>query len=111
MNLQSIILFQLHSPSPNVKEDMSITSGITGPDFHSVKMKPENRVLPISVISMKATTHDSTMSYTFERIVMTMKNQEDLAAHFSCKLAPIPMSLFDELGMRKPNRADFYNLF
>ncbi|KAJ8884333.1 hypothetical protein PR048_016190 [Dryococelus australis] len=75
-------------------------------------MKSVNRVLPISAINMKSIIHDSTISgntsILFQGIVRIVRNKEDLASHFSYELAPIPLSLFDEINQIK---AALFNVF
>ena len=47
----------------------------------------------------------------FQRISLNLKNQEDMKKYLQYELAPFPLSLFDENGMRKTSKSSFYHNF
>ena len=48
----------------------------------------------------------------FQKISLNIQNQSDIEEYASSyELSPIPLSLFDENGMRKTTKSDFYSNF
>ncbi|KYN10882.1 hypothetical protein ALC57_16982 [Trachymyrmex cornetzi] len=47
----------------------------------------------------------------FQRISLVKKDEEELKGFFQYELAPYPLSIFNENGMRKNTKSDFYDLF
>lgn len=88
---------------------------ISGKVLRDVTIRRKFSVKPLSNMSSKINTgkRDIIIDPTllFQRIALVKKNEEELKHFFSYELAPYPLSLFDEKGMRKNTKSDLYDLF
>ena len=93
---------------------MSIDS-ITDSNFRDIKIKRKNRVVPLQCVNSKVRIHDEIVPVhpetIFRRISLFKKSDRDLKLYFEYELAPYPLTLFDEGGMRKTRKSVFYDLF
>lgn len=129
--------FKEHPPFPKSKELISLSTGLIatdeancqdaqslglsilntfeGKNFDQIKYKKTMKVVPIKMISSKI-KHDG-VSVTvnpdtiFKRMMILKNSNEDLKEYFQYELAPYPLSMFEEGGMRKGKKSDFYEFF
>lgn len=88
---------------------------IEGQYFDKISFSRKKRVLPLSAVSSsikiadEVITIDPTLLY--QRISFAKQSQADLKEYLSYELSPYPLSLFDEVVMRKSMKSALYNLF
>ena len=63
------------------------------------KIKIGNKSIPIDPLLL------------FQRICVMKKSDEELESYLKFELAPYPLPLFDEVGMRKSTKSSLYSLF
>lgn len=63
------------------------------------KLKIDNKIIPIDPLLL------------FQRICVMKKSDAELESYLKFELSPIPLSLFDEVGMRKSTKSSLYSLF
>lgn len=101
---------------------MSIATGVSGDEkinchnnFHDIKFSRADRVLPLLTVNSNLKVHDTTVPIDplllFQRISVVKRTNEELRIYLEYELAPFPVSLFDEAGMRKTNKSAFYDNF
>lgn len=116
---------------------MNIATGVTGDDkinccdalevgvqcmqkldnvcFKDLKLSKKDKVMPLLTVNSKMKIHDEVVpidpSLLFQRICVSRNFDTDVASFFKFELAPYPLSLFDEGGMRKTQKASFFELF
>lgn len=90
-------------------------SNIVGDNFAKVKFQRKKRVKPLGATKTGVKTKDFACSadpeMLFRRISYVKKSQEQLKQNFQHELAPHPLSLFDESGMRKTKKSSLYEAF
>lgn len=71
--------------------------------------------MPLRGFTSKLTIHDEEIPVSpdviFRRISYIKKSDEEFKKFFEFELAPYPLALFDEKGMRKTRKSVFYDLF
>ena len=76
---------------------------ITGNTFEHVSFKRKDKVQTLATVTLKV--HGKQVAIDpltiFHRLCITKQSEKDLKQHFKYELAPYPMSLFCEEGMRK----------
>lgn len=86
-----------------------------GTNFNDIKFTHASRVLPISTVNSKIKVHDRTVPVDplllFQRISAMKKSTEELQEYFQYELAPYPVSLFDDTGMRKTKKSSIFDNF
>ncbi|KYN23238.1 hypothetical protein ALC57_04348 [Trachymyrmex cornetzi] len=86
-----------------------------GHKLSNIKIDRKYRVQPLSIMTskLKANNKDIAVDPTlvFQRISLMKKDEEELKGFFQYELAPYPLSIFNENGMRKNTKSDFYDLF
>lgn len=129
--------FDNHPPFPELQQIMSIATGIIGDvtvtcfnaiavgkqsiqkiigkSFSSVSFSRKDRALPLASMSCTITIDGNSAVVDplllFQRISITKKTEEDLIKYMQYELAPFPLALFDETGMRKTKKASLYDIF
>lgn len=129
--------FLLHDPFPEIKEIMSIASGVVGDKkinchnarevgntsmkkmigqtFNNIKLKRTDKVLPLLSISSTVKVYDEKVPIDplllFQRMSITRTFGDELQKFFEYELAPYPLSLFDAIGMRKTQKSVIYDCF
>lgn len=129
--------FDDHNPFPTDSQIMSISSGIIGTEninchlaseigtkllnnlvgtnYDSVKFKRKDKVSPLSAVGSSITIDKTSVPINplllFQRISISKQTNEDLKDCFGYELAPYPLSLFNEEGMRKGTKSTLYNAF
>ncbi len=128
--------FTLHPPLPDSSELMSIGTGVvgdetincdsavkvgrdamtkmTGMTFGKVKLHRKDRVLSLTTVSSSVRLHEEIIPINtmqlFNRIICLVKSDEDFASCLQYELAPRPVSLFDDVSMRKTEKAIMYKV-
>ncbi|KAJ8887394.1 hypothetical protein PR048_013609 [Dryococelus australis] len=129
--------FQDHHPFPYMQQLMSIATGVTGNDIitchytlnvgifamkeivgsnlNGVKLKRCDKVVPLLNVNNYLKIHDSIVPVDslllFRRISVLKKCEEELCEYLRYKLAPFPLSMFDEAGMQKTKKSALYDIF
>lgn len=135
--LKFVDWFSSHDPFPIGESIMSISTGVIGDEkinchqayeigmesianiigsnFKEIKFKRKNRVTPLKCTYSKVRIHDEDVPVNpdtiFRRISFFKKSDKDLKTYFEFELAPYPLSIFEERGMRKTRKSVFYELF
>lgn len=86
---------------------------ITGKEFGNVKFKRKDKVRGLATATVKVHNKQVVIDplTIFQRLCITKQSDTDLKNHFTYELAPYPMALFSEEGMRKGNKSSFYSAF
>lgn len=131
--------FALHPPFPKTDSLLSISSGLlAGPEinchtaqkvgtegvmkivgqmYDKVVIKRKNKVLTLASITSSVKLPDKTRRVAvdpltiFQRVCIAKQSEQDLQDDFKYELAPYPMSLFNEQGMRKGTKSTLYSAF
>ena len=92
-----------------------IMSVIVGKDFKSVKLKRNDRVLPLSSMNHGILIDNLQIPINptklFQRIGIAKQCDEELEEFLSYELCPYPLALFDDNGMRKGTKSSLYKIF
>ncbi|CAG4943948.1 unnamed protein product [Parnassius apollo] len=137
-DIQSLLeWFSLHDPFPEVNRIVSIASGIVGDDkinchkarevgiacmskitgltFDNIKLKRADKVVPLLAMSSTVKVHDKKIPVDpvllFQRMSITTALEDEIEKYFEYELAPYPLSIFDEIGMRKTQKSAIYDCF
>lgn len=88
---------------------------ITGVSFADIKLSKKDKVIPLIGVNSKLKIGDSFVPVDplllFQRISVMKKSDEELSSYLKFELAPYPLTLFDEIGMRKSNKSVLYSAF
>lgn len=129
--------FQSHDPFPVVNRIVSLSTGVVGGDeinchkaraigmeglkamvgknFAEISFSRKQRVLPLSAVTSSLKIANTVVPVDpmllFQRISFTKDSQQQFKDFFAFELAPYPLSLFDESGMRKSKKSVLYELF
>lgn len=127
----------LHSPFPETKFLMSLTSGIVGDEsvncykayevgkkaeskvfgktLKDLKLRRGDRVLSISTMTSAVKIRDTIVPVDplllFQRISILKTSESELQEYLKFELSPFPLSMFNEHGMRKTQKSKLYELF
>lgn len=90
-------------------------SRIVGNNYANVAFKRSDKVITLASVANCAKIGKESVTVDpltlFHRICIAKKSDEDLKNFFAFELAPFPMSLFNEAGMRKGTKSSFYSAF
>lgn len=129
--------FSQHPSFPEMKEIMSISTGIIGNekinchmsqelgiasilkiidcDFDTVKFRRKDKVTPLAVINTGIRIEEDIIPINplliFQRMCIAKQSEEEIEEYLTYELAPFPLSLFDEVGMRKCIKSSLYKMF
>lgn len=129
--------FSTHNPFPEVNKIVSIASGVVGDEkincykarevglgsmtkiigktFNDIKFKRADKVVPLLAMSSTIKVHDEKVPVDpvllFQRMSITAAFQDEIEKYFEYELAPYPLSLFDDIGMRKTQKSAIYDCF
>lgn len=129
--------FSIHDPFPEVNKVISIASGvvgdntincykarelglisiakITGLTFKDIKLKRADKVVPLLAMSSTVKVHEEKVPVDpvllFQRMSVTAAFQDEIEKYFEYELAPYPLTLFDDIGMRKTQKSAIYDCF
>lgn len=88
---------------------------VVGQRFSHVKLSKKHRALPLASMSNSVKVRGETLVIDplmiFQRISISKQSDEDLKTYMNYELAPFPLSLFDETGMRKTKTSALYGVF
>lgn len=88
---------------------------IVGQNFDNISFSRKKRVLPLSAVSSSIKIADDVIpidpTLLYQRITFAKQSQDDLKKYFAYELSPYPLSLFNEVGMRKSNKSAMYDIF
>lgn len=127
----------MHPPFPLTDKLLSISSGIvatpsinchmarelgregvmqiTGSSFGKVSFKRKDKVLSLASLSTSIKVRDKRVDVEpltiFQRLCIIKQSDQELKEHFKYELAPYPMALFTEEGMRKETKSKLYSAF
>lgn len=120
-----------HTPLPEIKEIMSISTGVIEEekinchmsqkdgsdgiivsDFCTVKFNRDDRIKPLGVMNAGIRIdNDIVPLLIFQRICIAKESYKELENFLSFELAPFPLSLFNKEGMRKCVKSSLYKAF
>ncbi|XP_043269016.1 uncharacterized protein Nepl16 isoform X1 [Venturia canescens] len=132
--------FTMYNPFPNTDKIVGIYSGMIGDSdtvnchmafeigkalmvntsnkkFTDVKYKRSSKLVHLATTNSSIKNVSNEDVYIsplllFQKIALNIENQEEMKEYCSnYELSPIPMSLFDEQGMRKTAKSAFYSNF
>ena len=129
--------FTSHPPFPKIDKLVSLSTGIVGSsninchlavqvgteilnrlvgsNFADLKQSRKNKVLSLASMTCTVKINNEAVVVNplliFQRVAIAKKNDEHLVALLEFELAPYPLSLFDEGGMRKTKKSALYGLF
>lgn len=131
------IWFNRHPPFPVTDRLVSIHSGIVGgPNinchlaqelgsegvkqvvgntFGKVTFKRKDKVKTLASVTASVKVFNKKVDVDpltiFQRVCVTKQSEEQMKQHFAYELAPYPLSLFTEEGMRKGTKSSLYSAF
>ncbi|GBM74376.1 hypothetical protein AVEN_78652-1 [Araneus ventricosus] len=86
-----------------------------GNNFNTVKLKRNDRLQPLALISDAIKVHDESVSLNpttlFQIIYITKQSDEELEDVLTYELCPFPLPLFDEAVMQKDTKSSLYKAF
>lgn len=129
--------FHIHNPFPDVQEVMAISTGIVGNEtidcykafdiginlrkkmkglnFKDIKMTIKDTTKSLLSMSSKIKVNNTAVAVDpnliFQRLCFLRKSNDELRQYFNYELAPYPLSLFDNAGMRKTTKSTLYDIF
>lgn len=90
-------------------------NSINNENFDSIKLSRKDKVLSLHAVNSKLKIGDQVIAVDplllFQRICVMKKSDEEIEFYLKYELAPYPLSLFDECGMRKTQKSLLYPLF
>ncbi|GBM60995.1 hypothetical protein AVEN_264338-1 [Araneus ventricosus] len=129
--------FCKHPPFPEVKGIVSMSTGFIGDEkinchmsqeigcigiskiigngFYTVKFKRNDRIKSLSVMNPGIQIEDDIVSINslliFQRMCIAKESEKEFEKFFTYELAPFPLSLFNDDGMRKCVKSSMYQAF
>lgn len=126
-----------HNPLEDVSDLRNVVTGLIGPDdincyeafsvgiqalkqmnglrYNEIKQSKKNKVISLLGINGKVKIGEKTITIDplilFQRICVMKKSDDELELYLKYELAPYPLSLFDDVGMRKTVKSNLYSLF
>lgn len=86
-----------------------------GKDFASVKFQRKNKVLSLKTVTSSIKINEEIIVVDplllFQRISLNVEKKEDMKYYLRYELAPYPLSIFDDAGMRKAQKNNFSDNF
>lgn len=137
-DLQKLInFFDTHDPFPVTDKIQSISSGVIGDEnincyralsigtdamneiigknFGTVKLHRKNKILSLKAVNSSIKINNNTEiidpTLIFQRLSSIIESKNDMKKFLMYELAPYPVSLFDDEGMRKTRKSAFYDNF
>lgn len=118
-NLRNIVTGLIGTEEINCHEALSIgiqaMKAINGKYFNEIKLSKKDKVISLHGVNSKLKIGDTTVAVDplllFQRICVIKKSDVELELCLKFELAPYPLSLFDDVGLRKTTKASLYSLF
>lgn len=118
-NLRNIVTGMVATDEINCHNALTIgivaMKAIDGKNFNEIKQSRKDKVIPLLGVNSKLKIGEKTITVDplllFQRISVMKKSDEELQFYLKFELAPYPLSLFDDSGMRKTAKASLYSLF
>lgn len=90
-------------------------NSIEGLNYDIIKLSKKHKVISLHGVNSKLKIGDKIIPVDplllFQRICVMKKTDEELQFYLKFELAPYPLSLFDDVGMRKSTKSTLYSLF
>lgn len=84
-------------------------------NFKELRLKRSDKCLPLITMSSNIKVDNEIVPIDplliFQRISIMKKSQDELQNYMKYELAPYPISIFDETGMRKNKKSGLYKIF
>ena len=88
---------------------------VDGDNFKDMKLKRSEKSVPLLAVNSKIVINKEVVPIDplllFQRISIIKSSDNELKEFLQYELAPFPLSLFDELGMRKNVKSQLYSIF
>ena len=88
---------------------------INNTNFKELRLKRSDKCLPLLTMSSNIKVDNEIVPINplliFQRISIMKKSQDELQNYMKYELAPYPISIFDEAGMRKNKKSGLYKIF
>lgn len=118
-NLRNIVTGLIGTEEINCHNALTVgiqaMKAIDGTYFNEIKLSKKDKVISLHGVNSKLKIGNNTIPVDplllFQRICVMKKSDEELEFYLKFELAPYPLSLFDEVGMRKTAKASLYPLF
>lgn len=92
-------------------------NSINGLNYDNIKLSKKGKVISLHGVNVNSKLKISDKSIPvdplllFQQICVMKKSDEELEFYLKFELAPYPLSLFDNVGMRKSTKSSLYSLF
>ncbi|KYN28694.1 hypothetical protein ALC57_01884 [Trachymyrmex cornetzi] len=88
---------------------------VDGDNFKDIKLKRSYKCVPLLAVNSKLVINKEVVPIDplllFQRISIIKNSDKELEEFLQYELAPFPLSLFDESGMRKNVKSQLYSIF
>lgn len=88
---------------------------IIGSNYGDVTVKRTFKIRPISTMGSQLKINDDAVpintTLLLQRAIASTASVEDLASYFNHEMAPVPLSLFYEIGLRKVDEEQLFKIF
>lgn len=94
---------------------MQSVKSIIGGNFQTVKFTRKSRVLSLKSVQSSITINNETIAINplllFQRLCLNINSKSDMRRFLTFELAPFPLALFNENGLRKNVKSQLFDLF
>lgn len=84
-------------------------------NFEAIKFKRKDNVIPLLAINSSIKVGEETICLNplmlFQRMCIAKKSEDEIKDYLKYELAPFPLSLFSEAGLRKGTKSPLYSVF
>lgn len=115
-NLRNIVKGMIGTDNINCYDGLSVSmKAIDGKNFNEIKQSKKDKIVTLLGVHSKLKIVKKTVLIVplllFQRICVLKKGDEEIQLYLKYELMPYPLSLFNEVGMRKTAKASLYPLF
>lgn len=118
-NLRNIVTGLIGTEEINCYDALNVgiktMKTLDGLKFNDIKQSKKNKIISLLGVNSKIKIGKRTITIDplllFQRISVMKKSDEELESYLKYELAPYPLCLFDEIGMRKSPKSVLYSLF
>lgn len=119
VHFQNIVTGLVGSDNINCYDALTVgidtSKKINGLNFTEIKLSKRDKIIPLIGVSSKLKIGDKYVPVDplllFQRLCVMKKTDEELETYTKYELAPYPLSLFDEVDMRKSTKSILYSSF